>query len=375
MDPELKTLILEQGNALSAFAEKYAAEMAMERKEREDLELRLSRGGIRGERKSDAQPERKAVGLFVKNGDETELKAMQVGSEPDGGYTVLPSMADAIRTKVRNLSPIANLARRVSVDRADSWEEPYDLTDIDAAWVGENAARTALSTATIGLLHVPLQEIYTSQVVTQKLLDTSMFDIGAWIEGRIANKFARTEGSAFINGDGIAKPKGLLSYATSTSGDSTRADGVLQYVPSGAAGAFASTNPVDCIVDLVHALRAPYRANAAFLMNSKTAGLARTLKDSYGRFLWYDSLAEGMPNMLMGYPVYMDEEFPDIAANSYSIAFGDFAQAYVIAEQPGIKLLRDPFTTKPNLLIYAYHRIGGAVAEGEAVKLLKFSAS
>lgn len=375
---EVKTLLIQQGEAFDQFKKTYEDALAAERKEREDLELRLSRGGIATGNRIEAkavETERKAVGAFIRSGDETELKAMSVGSDTDGGYTVVRQMADTIRTKVRDLSPIAMLARRETVGAADGWAEPYDLSDMAAEWAGEPAARPGLATPAFGLLTVPPQEIYTSQVVTQKLLDTSNYNLGMWIEGRIADKFARAEGAAFIAGNGIAKPRGLLNYDSVTDGDSTRVDGKVQYVASGADGAFAASNPGDKLVDLIHAMRAPYRANASFLMNKNTAGVVRKFKDGQGRFLWADGLAVGMPDRLLGYPVYLDEEMPDIGSDSLSIAFGDFAQGYVIAEQPGVKMLRDPFSSKPNVVFYAYRRVGGAVADTDAIKLMKFAAA
>lgn len=381
---EIKGLILEQGRAFDAFRDAHGdritsleKKLASEAREREDLEARLNRKGFSAdgrENNTAAEAEFKALGEFAKSGDDAELKSLSVGTDPDGGYTVLPQMANTIRTKVRDVSPIARLARHVILDRADGYQEPFDRDDMAAQWTGEGGSRPGLDTPNFGLLNVPLDEIYTSQVVTQKLLDTSMLNVGDWVESRISNKFARSEGAAFIAGDGISKPRGLLSYQTASDDDGNRDEGVVQYVASGASGAFGSS-PGDKLVDMVHTLRAPYRANAVWLMNRKTAGVVRKIKATDGHYLWTDGLSEGMPDRLMGFPVYLDEEMPDIAANSLSIAFGDMSQAYVIVEQPGIKILRDPFTSKPNVIIYAYRRVGGAMAEDEAVKLMKFAAS
>lgn len=377
MHDDIKTLLEQQGTAFDQFKADYDAALAAERKEREDLEIRLSRPGFTS-KTSDAkavEAERKAVGHFIRNDDVTELKALSVGSDPDGGYLVVTQMADAIRTKVRDVSPIGGLARHIQLDKADSYAEPYDLTDMGAEWTGEVSARTGLQTPSFAMLNVPLHELTTSQVVTQKLLDTNDYNVGSWIEGRIADKFARTEGAAFVAGDGVLKPRGILSYDTSTDGDSTRSDGLLQYVPTGVDGDFAATVKGDKLIDLVYTLRSPYRARAAFLMNTATAGKVRKFKDGQGNYMWSDSLTAGMPATLLGYPVYLDEEMPDIATDSYSIAFGDFFQGYLVIEQQGVKMIRDPYSNKPHVIFYAIRRVGGAVAEGEAIKLLKFSTS
>ena len=110
-------------------------------------------------------------------------------------------------------------------------------------------------------------------------------------------------------------------------------------------------------------------------MNSKTAGAVRKMKDSDGRFLWAESVAATQPARLMGYPVVIAEDMPDIASNETAIAFGDFGAGYTIAERPDLRVMRDPFSAKPHVLFYASKRVGGDVTDFSAIKLLRFSAS
>ena len=201
---------------------------------------------------------------------------------------------------------------------------------------------------------------------SQRLLDDSAFDIEGWLAGRIADRFARAEASAFINGDGVDKPKGFLAHPTVD--NDVWVWGNLGYVPSEVDGEVTA----EAIVDVVYALGAQYRANASFVMNSKTAGRVRKLKDLDGRFLWSDGLAAGEPARLMGYPVLVAEDMPDAASDSMSIAFGDFAAGYTVAERPDLRILRDPFSAKPHVLFYATKRVGGDVSDFAAIKLLKF---
>jgi len=208
---------------------------------------------------------------------------------------------------------------------------------------------------------------------SQRLLDDSAFDVETWLAEKIATRFVRAEAAAFINGDGIDKPKGILLPAKVANASWTW--GNIGYVPTGFLGDFLSTNPADCIVNLIYSLVADYRANATFVMNSKTAGAVRKMKDTSGRFMWTDSLAAAQPALLMGYPVLICEDMPDIAANSYSVAFGDFRSAYTIAERADVRVLRDPFSAKPNVLFYASKRVGGDVTDFAAIKLLKFAVS
>ena len=136
-------------------------------------------------------------------------------------------------------------------------------------------------------------------------------------------------------------------------------------------GTDAGLGDGDAIIDLVYALGAQYRARASFVMNSKTAGALRKLKDADGRHLWSDGLAAGQPARLMGYPVLIAEDMPDIAADSFAVAFGDFAAGYTIAERPDLRVLRDPFSAKPHVLFYATKRVGGDVSDFAAIKLLR----
>ena len=240
-----------------------------------------------------------------------------------------------------------------------------------SGWATEAGTLTDTGTPQIDRISIPLHELAAMPKASQRLLDDSAFDIEGWLAERIADKFARAEGQAFVTGDGVDKPKGFLAHTKVA--NATWAWGSLGYVVTGNAGDFATTNASDAIVDLVYALNAEYRANATFAMNSKTAGAVRKMKDADGRFLWSDGLQAGEPARLMGYPVLVSEDMPDIAADAYAIAFGDFRNGYTIAERPDMRVLRDPFSAKPHVLFYASKRVGGDVSDFAAIKLLKFA--
>ena len=173
-----------------------------------------------------------------------------------------------------------------------------------------------------------------------------------------------------LSGDGTNKPKGFLTHARAANATATNVQ--IGTIASGATGDFAATNPANALIDLVYALGAQYRANATFVMNSKTAAAVRKMRDTDGRFLWADSLAMGQPPQLLGYPVLLCEDMPDIANGSASIAFGDFKSGYTIVERPDLRVLRDPFSAKPHVLFYATTRVGGGVTDARAIKLMVF---
>lgn len=297
------------------------------------------------------------------------------GDLTKGGVTVFPVISDRMLVRQFAQSAIARLARRVIMTEGNQFEEPQDLGQPDAAWVAETQPRPPLDSAKFAFLTVPLHEIYSSQKITQRLLDDSHYNLGDWLANRIADKFGRSEGAAFMSGNGVGKPHGLTSVARSAAPDDLRPWGTIQALHTGTAGAFAPSGALDVLVQAVYALAGPYRAKARWIMNSKTGGAISTLKDADGRFLWSEAVAEGQRPLLLGYPVEFDENTPDIGASSPSIFFGDFEEAYIIVERPGLRLLRDPFSEKPHVIFYAYRRVGGGVQNTDAVKAVVFGAA
>lgn len=318
-------------------------------------------------------PHQKAFAAYLRSGDDDGLrglvlegKAMSTAVASDGGYLVDPQTADTIRSTLSSTASVRAIANLVTVN-STSFDVLVDHSEIGAGWATETGSATETSTPSIDRITIPLHELSALPKASQRLLDDSAFDIEGWLAGRIADKFARSEAAAFVAGDGVDKPKGFLTEATVDNDVWTW--GNLGYVVTGASGAI---NDGDPIIDLVYALGAEYRANGTFVMNSKTAGTVRKLKDADGRFLWSDGLAAGEPARLMGYPVLVAEDMPDVAADSMAIAFGDFGAGYTIAERPDLRVLRDPFSAKPHVLFYATKRVGGAVSDFAAIKLLKF---
>jgi HK97 family phage major capsid protein len=238
--------------------------------------------------------------------------------------------------------------------------------------VAETAARPQTNSAQLAELSFPTMELYAMPAATQALLDDAAVDIEAWISSEVDIVFAEQEGTAFVSGDGVNKPKGFLAYAAVA--DSAWSWGSLGYVATGAAGAFKASGPSDTLVDVVYALKAGYRQNANFVMNRKVQAEVRKFKDAEGRYLWQPPATAGGQASLMGFPVTEAEDMPDIAANALSIAFGDFRAGYLVVDRTGVRVLRDPYSAKPYVLFYTTKRVGGGVQNFEAIKLVRFSA-
>ncbi|MDU8911072.1 phage major capsid protein [Aestuariicoccus sp. MJ-SS9] len=319
-------------------------------------------------------PHQKAFDAYLRTGDddglrglELEGKALNTAVNGDGGYLVDPVTAETISSTLASTASIRAIANVVNVE-ATSFDVLIDRNDAGAGWANETAASAETGTPTIERISIPLFELNAMPKASQRLLDDSAFDVETWLAGRISDKFARAEAAAFVSGDGVDKPRGFLDHAAVDNDVWTW--GNLGYVPSGVDGDIGDG---DALIDLAYALGAQYRSNAQFVMNSKTAGALRKLKDADGRHLWTDGFAAAEPARLMGYPVLIAEDMPDIASGSDSIAFGDFGAGYTVAERPDLRVLRDPFSAKPHVLFYATKRVGGDVSDFAAIKLLRFA--
>lgn len=310
---------------------------------------------------------------YLRRGDAvgSEVKAaLSVGSDPDGGYLVMPEMSDMMARLVYESSPVRQVANVVSVG-SDALEGINDLDEAGSGWVGETESRTETDTPQIGKWRIPVHEQYAEPRVTQKMLDDSMIDIESWLNGKVADKLARTENTAFVSGNGVGKPRGFLDHTAGTPSATTW--NVIEQTNSGASGGFAASDPGDVFLTVLGKLKNAYRASAVWAMNRTTEAAVRKLKDGDNNYLWQPSFQAGSPATLIGHSVVLMEDMPDLAANSLSVALADFRSTYTILDRIGIRILRDPYTAKPYVKFYTTKRVGGDVVNFEAIKLIKFA--
>lgn len=349
----------------------------------DEVEMKANRaglGGLFGSAANAGDEQRKALDLGIRalvNGNQAAadqhfagVKSMMVGSDPDGGYVVTPTFSNDMTKVMLEMAPFIGLARTVELE-SDVFEEPVDRAECGAEWVAETQSRDVTGTPTLGMFRCPVHEIQCQPQITQKLIDTARIDVVKWLQGKVAEKLAHTETSAFFNGNGVAKPRGFLTLDTAATADDTRAWGTLEHVVTGVAGSLGGTDP---LIDLVSRLKPQYRAGAVWMMNRFTAAAVMKMKDGEGRPIWLQGIQAGQPNTLLGFPVVESEQMPDIGVNSLSIAFGNFNKGYTIVRRLGVRFLLDPYTNKPNVKLYTYTRVGGDVNNSEAIKLLKFAA-
>lgn len=333
----------------------------------------VERPALSGARPAD--PARRAfVDQYLRRGAELELKSFNSLVPAEGGYALPKEIDAAIDATLKSVSPIRSIATVVKVGSA-GYRKLVTSNGVASGWAAENGPRPETGTPVFNEVLPAFGELYANPFATQAMLDDAEFDVEAWLAAEIAGEFARAEGTAFVSGNGVNRPRGFLAGpAPVATGDGSRPFGTLQFVATGQAGGFG-TSPQDRLIDFVHTLRAPYRQGAVWVMNSATLATVRKFKTSDGAFLWQPGLVAGQPDTLLGYPVVEAEDMPDIAANSLSIAFGNFRAGYLIAERSETAILRDPYTAKPYVSFYATKRVGGTVSNSEAIKLLKFAAS
>jgi len=321
-----------------------------------------------------ATEHKQAFHAYVRHGRETELlrreqKAMSYGSDPDGGFLVPDETAAEIGRRLALISPIRSISA-VRTISTSLYKKPFALTGLATGWVAETAARPQTNSPTLAELQFPTMEIYAMPAATPALLEDAAVDLDAWIASETETVFAEQEGAAFTAGDGVNKPRGFLNYPAVA--ESAWSWGSLGYVVTGLSGGFAASNPSDRLIETVYALKAGYRQNAHWVMNRRTQAEIRKLKDADGNYLWQPPATAGDKAMLMGFPIAEAEDMPNIAANSLSIAFGDFSRGYLVVDRAGIRVLRDPYSAKPYVLFYTTKRVGGGVQDFDAIKLVKF---
>lgn len=345
-----------------------------------ELSIKLAASAISGGGASVAGADAeylKAFTAYARSGDgESGIKAsqfagprsaMSVGSNPDGGLLAPIEWDRTITDRLKILSVLRGLANVLSIS-STGFTKVYNDRGTASGWVGETGNRPGTGNAQFTQLTYGTGELYAMPQASQQLLEDALIDVAAWLAGEVETEFAYQEGLAFTNGDGAGgKPKGFLRYAT----DASHPWGVIPTVNSGAAAALSS----DGIIDLVHDLPSERTPGAAFVMNRKTQGAVRKLKDGQGRYLWEPSVAAGSPASLLGFPLHELAAMPDVAANAIPIAFGDWKRGYLIIDRIGVQILRDPYSSKPMVQFYTRKRVGGAVTDPTALRLHKVAAN
>lgn len=365
---------VEKVDTINADVTKLSGEIA-------DIMKKMNRPGMADEKDglSPEQAEHKdALRGYLRDGKdsglhEMERKALSSGSDPDGGYLIDAEMDGAIDRIAETISGMRSVANVRAIGKA-SYEKLVKTRGVSGGWLEEAGTSSESTEPQWSKIEIPAFKMYAEPWVPNEMLEDAFYDLEGDLTDEAGITFGETEGAAFITGNGVGRPWGIAAYTTVA--NASYEWGKIGYIASGAAGAFATSAPADKLIDLQHALKAQYRPGAVWMMNDSTLGTARQMKDGSGAYyLWNPDPTAGFGGRFLGSPVVIDDNLADIAANSLSIAYGNFRRGYTIVDRRGIAVIRDPFTKKGVTKFHFSRRVGGGVANFEAIKLMKFATS
>jgi HK97 family phage major capsid protein len=381
---ELKELIENMGQGFEQFKAKYDGRVDAMQRQLEAIETAVARrqfpgggsssrgGGFGAEAK---EHEKQFYGWMRSGSGADALRGLEIKaslstlSDPDGGFLVPEEVSQEIDRVAMDSLAMRRIARIVRA--TGDYKRPASQGGATGGWVAEKQARPETSSPTLTMFEPPFCEQYAMPAVTQSLLDMTNFDVAGWLSEEINTVIIENEGEGFITGNGVGRPKGILSYEAVA--NASWAWGKIGYIASGHASLL---NNVDKLKALKYSLKPVYRRNAVWLMNDSTQEVISNFKNGQGDYIWKQGLTEDAPDTLLGRPVEIDDNMPDIGAGTYPIAFGDFKRAYTIVDHTtGVRLLRDPYTNKPFVNFYTTKRVAGGVYNSQAIKLMKIAAA
>lgn len=310
---------------------------------------------------------------FYANELVNEVKALQTDSNPDGGVFAQNLMVGIINGQVFEKSPIKQYCTYTRL--ANNQPGVYAIIDNDdigaPVAVTQREAGSEVSTPEFDEKHIVGHEFEVNQKMTSRMLQTWP-DIDTWLNGKIADKVARKEGDDIINGGGTSSARGLLTYANWTT-PGTYQVGAVEQIASSVADGMNYTG----LVDYKFSLKDAYASDASYLMKRSTIGELMKILDGMGRPILMPN-----PNVetrsgftLLGDPIITADAMPAVGAGNLAMVYGSFKRAYTVIENPNVRILRDPYTSRPYIKTFYNKIFGGDYTNYEAVKILKIASS
>ena len=314
-----------------------------------------------------------AVENFIADNPE-HVKRLTADNDAQAGYLLAPETLDAEITRiVTEISPVRQFAD-VQTISTQALEKNVNFAGSAAGWEDADTDASVENTnPSFKKLRFPVHGLRAVYHASPNILDDARVNVEELFAREMGIAMGEVEAEAFVDGDGVAKPRGFLDYTKTITGSYTGAWESIEYHITGADGAFqaAGSGPEEVFLDTIHSMKQPYQANARFYMNRSTLAEVRKVKDADGRplFMWDG----GMPATIAGEPFTIFQQMPDVASDSYSIAYADLRAGYQVVERSGLTVLRDPFSSKPNVEFFGRKRVGGGVKMFEAIKLIRFA--
>lgn len=362
---EIKQLLTRQNDAFAAFKNANEADRALLKQEIkslqgeiDNLQKRMQRPGAAPHSRTEAAAKQQEIDQFLRGKSDRVFghKALTIGGLPeDGGY----ADTEEVQPSVLQLDGIQSPMRQVSLVTKRSTDNPEQIVDVKGEGggrVAETDARPETNTPQLSSVTPLPVEYYANPRASQKMIDDAFFDVSSWLANAINRKFAELENVDFTAGNGTDKPKGFLAYTLAAN----PTFGQLKQIKSGAAGLITA----DKLIEVANeSLKPDYLQGARWMMPRAMLTQIRQLKDSNNRYL-FDHEAR----TLLGFPITLNDNMPTPAADSNSLAFGDFNRGYWIADHvTGTRVLVDPYTAKPYVQYYATKRTAGGVLDSQAI--------
>lgn len=376
MSTELKEMIFEINNTFEALKSANEAKADKEQITRiqdaiDDMEKKMESKTMEKKDIYMESDETKGIMDYMMKGavtDEMQTKADLASTDINkfGGYLLGTQMATSILERLRERSPMRDIAMLQTVSNANVYEEVIEgEQEYQAGFVGERSTRPSTDVGDLNIIRIPLNRIYAEPVFTRAQITDTRINFMNHLMMKLNERFDRVEGESFITGDGNEKPKGLI-YNTNTitqTGDLT--SNKLEVV--------VDALSFDGLINLTHQLEDPYEPNAKFVLHRETLRDIRILKDSEGQYLWNPMMQIGNPNTILGYEYKRMTHMPTPATGALSVAFGDFQQGYIVTDGMDMYTIRDEITSKGFVKYYTEKRVGGGIRMDKAIKLLQQS--
>ena len=284
-----------------------------------------------------------------------ELKVLTVSNDNTAGYLAPPEYVRELIKGIIEYSPIRSISRvRSTTNR--SVQMPKRTGTFAAQWVAEEGARTETTGYAVGLEEIPAHELYALVDISEQELEDAVFNLEAEMNSEFVEQFAKAEGNAFVSGNAVGKPQGLLSNAN------------VNNVAKGGGALDA-----DSMISAAHNVATEYSRNGTFVMSRSTVSAVRKLKDGGGQYIFQPGMyAMGVGSNILGHPIVEATDMPTVGAGTKPVLFGDFRRGYLIVDRVNLSVMRDPFTqaASGNVRYIARRRVGGQVILPEALSTI-----
>jgi HK97 family phage major capsid protein len=326
------------------------------------IETIVSRPGFDISAKADLSMEKKVFDKWLRNGKEAlgpdELKVLTASNDNTAGYLAPPEYVAELIKGIVEISPIRSIARvRSTTNR--SVQIPRRTSTFAASFVAEQGSRTETTGYQVGMEEVPTHELYALVDISEQELEDSVFNLEQEMTQEFTEQFAKAEGNAFVTGNSVGKPEGIVTNSS------------VGVTPSGV----SEDIDANALITLYHAVKPDYSRNGTFVFNRATLARIRKLQDTAGQYIFQAgfSLQVGVPNTILGAPYVEATDVADLGGSAKSVFFGDFRRGYLIVDRVQMSVMRDPFTqaTSGNVRYIARRRIGGQVILPEAIQILQ----